>query len=108
MVRLTGLEVRSADRPDGDIEIVYSGLRPGEKLFEELLIGANTQATEHPRIMRSGEPFLLPWLALGSFASPPSSPSCQSVLRQNRGGTPPMPPERRYNGRHGYEATSFR
>jgi FlaA1/EpsC-like NDP-sugar epimerase len=58
MVRLTGLEVRSAERPDGDIEIVYSGLRPGEKLFEELLIGVNTEATEHPRIMRSGEPFL--------------------------------------------------
>lgn len=58
MVRLTGLDVRSADNPDGDIEIVYTGLRPGEKLYEELLIGANAERTEHPRIMRSGEPFL--------------------------------------------------
>jgi FlaA1/EpsC-like NDP-sugar epimerase len=58
MIRLTGLQVRNDERPDGDIAIVYSGLRPGEKLFEELLIGANTQGTEHPRILRSGEPFL--------------------------------------------------
>lgn len=58
MVRLTGLEVCSKEQPDGDIEIVYSGLRPGEKLYEELLIGANTEATEHPRIMRSEEPYL--------------------------------------------------
>ncbi|MBX9925274.1 MAG: polysaccharide biosynthesis protein [Hyphomicrobiaceae bacterium] len=58
MVRLTGLDVRTKDDPDGDIEVVYCGLRPGEKLYEELLIGANTEPTEHPRIMRSGEPFL--------------------------------------------------
>jgi FlaA1/EpsC-like NDP-sugar epimerase len=58
MVRLTGLDVRTEDRPDGDIAITYMGLRPGEKLFEELLIGATTQRTEHPRILRSGEPFL--------------------------------------------------
>ncbi|MFK4985698.1 polysaccharide biosynthesis protein, partial [Klebsiella pneumoniae] len=51
-------EVKGDDKPDGDIAIVYSGLRPGEKLYEELLIGANTQGTEHPRILRSGEPFL--------------------------------------------------
>ena len=60
MIRLTGLDVRTDDRPDGDIAIAYSGLRPGEKLFEELLIGANTEGTEHPRILRSGEPFLTP------------------------------------------------
>jgi len=58
MVRLTGLDVKSEENPDGDIAIVYTGLRPGEKLYEELLIGANTRATEHPRIMRSDEPFL--------------------------------------------------
>jgi len=58
MVRLTGLDVKSAENPDGDIAIVYTGLRPGEKLYEELLIGANTTATEHPRIMRSDEPYL--------------------------------------------------
>jgi FlaA1/EpsC-like NDP-sugar epimerase len=58
MIHLTGLDVKSTENPDGDIAIVYSGLRPGEKLYEELLIGANTAATEHPRILRSDEPFL--------------------------------------------------
>jgi FlaA1/EpsC-like NDP-sugar epimerase len=58
MIRLTGLEVRTPETPEGDIAIVYTGLRPGEKLYEELLIGANTKATEHPRILRSDEPFL--------------------------------------------------
>jgi FlaA1/EpsC-like NDP-sugar epimerase len=58
MIRLTGLEVRNDARPDGDIAITYTGLRPGEKLYEELLIGANTEGTEHPRILRSGEPYL--------------------------------------------------
>ncbi len=58
MVRLSGFDVRSADNPEGDIAISYTGLRSGEKLYEELLIGANTKATEHPRIWRSDEPFL--------------------------------------------------
>jgi len=58
MVRLVGLDVRSSDNPDGDIAITYTGLRPGEKLYEELLIGENTTATEHPRILRSDEPYL--------------------------------------------------
>ncbi len=58
MVQLAGLELRSSDAPDGEIDIVYTGLRPGEKLYEELLIGANTTGTEHARIMRSDEPFL--------------------------------------------------
>ncbi len=58
MIRLTGLDVKSPENPEGDIAIVYTGLRPGEKLYEELLIGANTTATEHPRILRSDEPFL--------------------------------------------------
>jgi FlaA1/EpsC-like NDP-sugar epimerase len=58
MIRLTGLEVRTPETPEGDIAVVYTGLRPGEKLYEELLIGANTKAPEHPRILRSDEPFL--------------------------------------------------
>jgi len=56
MVKLTGLSVRDGANPDGDIEIEYSGLRPGEKLFEELLIGNNVTGTEHPMIMRAIEP----------------------------------------------------
>jgi len=58
MIRLTGLEVRDEAHPDGDIAIEYTGLRDGEKLYEELLLGANIAPTEHPRIMRSREPFL--------------------------------------------------
>lgn len=58
MVRLSNLEVKDKDCPNGDIEINYVGLRPGEKLYEELLIGANTHQTEHPRIFKSDEPLL--------------------------------------------------
>jgi FlaA1/EpsC-like NDP-sugar epimerase len=58
MVRLMGREIRDEANPNGDIEIKYVGLRPGEKLREELLIGANTSSTEHPRIQRSQEPYL--------------------------------------------------
>ncbi len=60
MIRLSGLEVLSDENPDGDIAIAYTGLRPGEKLYEELLIGANAVGTEHPRISRAEEPFLPP------------------------------------------------
>jgi FlaA1/EpsC-like NDP-sugar epimerase len=56
MIKLSGLSVRDAANPEGDIEIQYSGLRPGEKLFEELLIGSNVTGTEHPMIMRAIEP----------------------------------------------------
>ncbi|MBB4222584.1 polysaccharide biosynthesis protein [Variovorax guangxiensis] len=58
MVSLAGLTVRSETRPTGDIEIVFSGLRPGEKLFEELLIGENPLPTSHPRIIRAREDFM--------------------------------------------------
>lgn len=58
MVRLSGLSVRSDSNPHGDIAIEFSGLRPGEKLYEELLIGDNVQPTEHPMIMRANEEYL--------------------------------------------------
>jgi len=60
MVRLSGLDVRDDAHPEGDIDIVYCGLRPGEKLYEELLIGGATTGTEHPRILRCDEPSLTP------------------------------------------------
>jgi FlaA1/EpsC-like NDP-sugar epimerase len=55
MVRLSGLSLRDAAHPDGDIEIVCTGLRPGEKLYEELLIDAESEATAHPLIYRARE-----------------------------------------------------
>ena len=60
MVRLSGLSLRDAKNPGGEIEIVCTGLRPGEKLFEELLIDAESQPTAHPLIYRAQERALLP------------------------------------------------
>lgn len=58
LIRLSGLEVKSPENPNGDIEIQFTGLRPGEKLFEELLIGDNVDKTQHKRIMTAHERFL--------------------------------------------------
>ncbi|MGH6734987.1 MAG: polysaccharide biosynthesis protein [Methyloceanibacter sp.] len=58
MIRLSGLEVRDEEHPDGDIAVDYVGLRRGEKLYEELLIGENTTGTNHPRIFKNSEPIL--------------------------------------------------
>jgi len=58
MIYLSGLLVKDQDNPYGDIEIVTTGLRPGEKLYEELLIGENPQPTIHPKIMKAHEEFL--------------------------------------------------
>jgi FlaA1/EpsC-like NDP-sugar epimerase len=55
MVRLSGLTVRGENNPDGDIDIVEVGLRPGEKLYEELIIGSDPQTTQHARIMKAHE-----------------------------------------------------
>jgi len=55
MVNLSGLQIRDESNPDGDIEISYSGLRQGEKLYEELLVSEAAVSTTHPRIMREAE-----------------------------------------------------
>ncbi len=55
MIRLSGLSEKTESEPNGDIEIQFSGLRPGEKLYEELLVGDNVEGTEHPRIMTARE-----------------------------------------------------
>lgn len=59
MIKLSGLEVRDENSLEGDIEIKVTGLRPGEKLYEELLIGKNAQGTQHPKIMTTIEKHLL-------------------------------------------------
>ncbi|CAI8979192.1 FlaA1/EpsC-like NDP-sugar epimerase [Pseudomonas sp. IT-196MI5] len=58
MIHLSGLSVRSEKNPHGDISIEFTGLRPGEKLYEELLIGDNVAATQHPMIMTANEDYL--------------------------------------------------
>lgn len=58
MIHLSGLSHRDKENPSGDIEIVYTGLRAGEKLYEELLIGGNCVPTDHERIMRANEKYL--------------------------------------------------
>ncbi len=58
MISLAGLQLKDKYNTNGDIEINYSGLRPGEKLYEELLIGDNVKGTQHPRIMQANEEFI--------------------------------------------------
>jgi FlaA1/EpsC-like NDP-sugar epimerase len=63
MAQLSGLTLRVDGSPDGDIDVEVTGLRPGEKLYEELLIGGNPQGTDHERIMKAREEFVI-WTAL--------------------------------------------
>jgi FlaA1/EpsC-like NDP-sugar epimerase len=63
MIHLSGLEVKDEEHPDGEVEIGITGLRPGEKLYEELLIGDNVSDTTHSRIMRAEEE-VIPWIEL--------------------------------------------
>lgn len=60
MINLSGLFLRNTANPDGDIAIEFTGLRPGEKLYEELLIGSNAHGTAHPRILCAMER-MIPW-----------------------------------------------
>ncbi|HEZ2921249.1 TPA: polysaccharide biosynthesis protein [Neisseria meningitidis] len=66
MITLSGLKPKTPEQPDGDIEILITGLRPGEKLYEELLIGDNVRKTGHPRIMTANET-MLPWHELSAL-----------------------------------------
>jgi FlaA1/EpsC-like NDP-sugar epimerase len=66
MIELSGLTIKDDENIDGDIEIKTIGLRPGEKLYEELLIGDNPEATSHPRIMKANEDFI-EWIALQPY-----------------------------------------
>lgn len=100
MVHLSGLQVQDESNPEGDIEIVYTGLRPGEKLDEELLIGTDMTGTEHPRIMRSNEPFLpaadlsRELDALQSAIAARDCDAMEAVLaRTVEGYTPSRPPQ---------------
>lgn len=68
MIHLSGLTVKNEKNPDGDIEIKITGLRPGEKLYEELLIGENVHGTVHPRIMTATE-IMLSWDKLSDVLS---------------------------------------
>jgi len=63
MIRLSGLDVKDEKNPEGDIELTEIGLRPGEKLYEELLIGGKPEVTSHPRIFKAHEDFLA-WAVL--------------------------------------------
>lgn len=95
MINLMGFSVRDEEHPDGDIEIQFTGLRPAEKLYEELLIGTNVTGTEHPMIMRAMEDFL-PWDVISQFArqleSAAASADCERVralLLESVGGYKP-------------------
>ena len=63
MIKLSGLQVLDEENPEGDIEIKFTGLRPGEKLYEELLVGKNTSETDNELIMRAQE-HMISWEAL--------------------------------------------
>jgi FlaA1/EpsC-like NDP-sugar epimerase len=58
LINLSGFEVKDANHPNGDIEIIFTGLRPGEKLYEELLIGDKVSKTDHQQILRAEEEFI--------------------------------------------------
>ncbi len=84
MVRLSGLSLRDAAHPNGDIEIICTGVRPGEKLYEELLIDAEAQPTAHPLIYRAEERSLTPnelWPPLEALVASIASQDVEESLR---------------------------
>ena len=84
MVRLSGLSVREAAHPDGDIEIIFTGLRHGEKLYEELLIDAESQPTAHPLIYRAQERSLPPdklWPQLDALETAIAAQDVEAALK---------------------------
>jgi FlaA1/EpsC-like NDP-sugar epimerase len=80
MIEMSGLTVRDVEHPEGDIEIKVIGLRPGEKLYEELLIGTNPKPTRHPQIMKADEAYL-GWKFLN-----PSLGKIETAIAQNNEG----------------------
>ena len=58
MINLSGLTLKNSQNLNGDIEIKITGLRAGEKLYEELLIGENPQKTNHPKILKASDAFI--------------------------------------------------
>ena len=84
MVRLSGLSLRDEEHPDGDIEIICTGLRPGEKLYEELLIDAESEPTAHPLIYRAKERSLPPnelWPQLEALSSAIAAQDVDAALK---------------------------
>ena len=81
MVHLSGLELRDEAHPDGDIAIEVVGLRPGEKLYEELLIGDNVEGTSHPLIMRAYE-HEVPWAVLTERLANWTWPARPSIMKR--------------------------
>ncbi len=95
MIRLSGLTEKTVDQPDGTIEIKATGLRPGEKLYEELLIGDNVVPSGHPRIMSARERHIDPALLdkmLASLKQACDSNDVDSMLRQVRNLVPEYRP----------------
>lgn len=109
MIRLSGLTVKDNANASGDIEIQVVGLRPGEKLYEELLIGDNPETTDHPRIMKAHENFwpweqLLPHLiGLRAAAKSADATGIHHVLSQLVSGY--VPPAASEQARLGSQAT---
>tara|TARA_B100000795_G_C22697884_1_gene398367 strand:- start:421 stop:1035 length:615 start_codon:yes stop_codon:yes gene_type:complete len=83
MIQLSGLQVLDKSHPDGDIEIIFTGLRPGEKLYEELLVGGNVVSTENKLIMRATEE-MIEWKKLKPMLDDLETESTNNDLKKIR------------------------